>query len=99
VSDLHWEPGVLTGGPLDTVFTTLRSRFDGLTIERIKVRRPTDDDNVWYLTLMPGNVEIEVDAYPGGQPPFGLDYDVRFNAPDVDSAIDKLTEWLEAPPR
>jgi hypothetical protein len=81
------------------VFTTLRSRFEGLTIERMKVRHPSDDDNVWYPTLMPGNVEIEVDALPGGQPPFGLDYDVRFTAPDAESAIAKLTEWLEAPPR
>src|SRR5690242_14036376 len=97
MNDLRWEPGTLTGGPVDLVFKTLRSRFDDLTIERLKVRNPNDDDNLWYLTLTPRNVELQMDAQPCGRPPFVLESpDSQFVAHDVDAAIAKLTEWLVA---
>ena len=95
MDDLQWEPGTLTGGPIDQVFTALRHRFHGLTIERLKVRNPNDDDNLWYLTLPPHNVELQMDAQPAGRPPFLLESaDSQFVAQDVDAAIAKLAEWL-----
>jgi hypothetical protein len=95
MGDIQWKPGTLTGGPIDEIFTALRHRFRGLTIERLEVRRANDDDNLWYLTLQHRNVELQMDAQPGGGPPFVLESaDSQFVAQDVDTAIAKLAEWL-----
>jgi hypothetical protein len=52
----------LTGGAVDDVFRILVARFDGLKIERLQVRNPNDDNNLWYLTLASSDIELQMDA-------------------------------------
>ena len=91
-----WGATDLTGGPVDEVFASLRRSFSDLRIERLTVTHPTDDDNVWFLTLHSKGIELQIDSMPDGAPPFLLESDTeQERAEDAASAIVKLTEWLE----
>jgi hypothetical protein len=92
---MRWDPRVLTGGPIDEVFIALRRRFRELTVKRLEVCNPNDDDNVWFLTLSERNIELQMDARPGGGLPFVIESaDSQVVAHEVDAAIAKLAEWL-----
>ena len=36
-------------GAIDVVIETLRARHPGIRIEQLVVKRPTDDDGLWFI--------------------------------------------------
>lgn len=89
--------GVLTGGPLGEIFRTLSWRFGDLSIERLVGTRAggDGDGDVWRLTRETEDVDVRLDARPGGRPPFLVESGEELVlAEDVDAATVRLTKWL-----
>jgi hypothetical protein len=90
-----WRPTDLVGGPVDHVFMALRDAYPGLRIVRLSVTHPADDDNVWFITPVDSDTELQLDSMPNGYPPFLLESDhARERADEVAVAVDILSEWL-----
>jgi hypothetical protein len=93
-----WSAQDTTGGPLDEVFRTLREEFSALSIARLRAMHPSDDDNVWWLTLAGAGADVQIDSAEGGEPPFMLESDTDrvSRVGTVDAAVTALRPWLHA---
>ena len=84
-----WDCHHLAGGPIDQVFAAVMAGYPQTQIERLAVTHPADDDNVYWVQL--GNVCVQIDAHPNGQPPFYVeDSTQRFTTDDSE----RLTKYL-----
>jgi hypothetical protein len=89
-----------TGGPIDAVFASLHAAMASLSIERLQVRNPNDDNNLWFISAAGLPDDIQIDAHPGGQPPFlieGNGEGQRLSTSDVDEAVATILSWLASP--
>jgi hypothetical protein len=89
-----WGPHDLTGGPVDQVFTRLRTEFPHLVVERVDVTHPGDDDNLFFVGDDRGFEHLHVETYPGGQPPFLIAEDEQFHTSDVAEAVAAVRSLL-----
>ncbi len=72
----------------------MRRAIPGLIVERLSVTHPSDDDNVYFLGDGRDLGRIQVDTFPGGQPPFVIEADDRVETSDVAEAIALICAWL-----
>jgi hypothetical protein len=95
-----WGSNDRTRGPLDRLFDDLRGRLDGLIVERLEVKHPADDDNVFYLRDARGIDEVQIDTHPHGQTPFYLESDAHpmIETADVAEAVAIVQSWLQGEP-
>jgi hypothetical protein len=95
-----WGPKDRTGGALDRLFDELRGRIDGLIVERLEVKHPADDDNVFFLRDRRGIDEVQIDTHPHGQTPFYLESDAHpmIESADVAEAVAIVQTWLQGEP-
>ena len=89
-----WGPDDLTGGLLDEVFAQVRAVVPGLVVERLEVKYPVDDDNVYFLGNENGLDRVQIDTWPGGRPPFLVEADYRFETSDVAAVAAAVASWL-----
>ncbi|MGC0423511.1 hypothetical protein [Embleya sp. AB8] len=80
-----WGPADRSGGPLDDVLGGARRLLRGLTVERLRVTHPGDDDNVYFLSV--GSARVQVDSGPHGQAPFIVEGLIRTDTPDPAEAL------------
>ena len=90
-----WDPSDLTGGPVDDVFARLRSDASGVVIERLEVTHAGDDDNLFFVGDERGFERVHVEVRPGGQPPFLIEGEERFETSDVAQAVAVIRLYLE----
>ena len=95
-----WGPDDRTGGALDQLVDELRGRIEGLVVERLQVKHPADDDNVFFLRDGRGSDEVQIDTHPHGQPPFSLESDAHgpVRTADVAEAVAIVSTWLQGQP-
>ena len=85
--------------PVKQLFAALRHEDPEIEINRIRVKYPADDDNVWFIRLR-SSVEVQIDTHPGGQSPFLIESDPegqRLETSDLQHAVAVILAWL-APP-
>lgn len=90
----------LTGGPVDAVLASLHAARANLSIQRLRVSHPADDDNLWFIGVAGQPDDVQIDAHPGGQPPFlieGNDDGQRLSTSDTDEAVATILSWLDSP--
>jgi hypothetical protein len=90
----------LTGGPIDAVFASLHATRADLSIERLQVIHPSDDNNLWYIRVAGQPDDVQIDAYPGGQPPFLIEGNgdrQQLSTSDTDEAATTILSWLDSP--
>lgn len=90
-----WGPGDLTGGPVDDVFAWLRSDVPGLVVERLVATHAGDDENLFFVGDERGFERVHIEVHPGGQPPFLIEDEDRFETSDVAQAVATVRSWLE----
>ncbi|MDQ3643706.1 MAG: hypothetical protein M3450_20125 [Actinomycetota bacterium] len=70
-----------------------------MSIERLAVKYPADDDNLWLITAGPER-EVQIGSHPGGRPPFLIEGDLpdqRHETSEVAKAVDCIVAWLGSP--
>jgi hypothetical protein len=80
------------GGPIDKVFDHVLARSD-VTIERLEVERPADDDNLWYFR----DRHVQIACGRDGQPPFHVEGDRPdqcLGTADPIQAAEAVLKWL-----
>jgi hypothetical protein len=92
-----WTNTDRTGGPVDDLFDQLREHVPGLIIERLEVKYPADDDNLYFLFFADWNKfeNIQVETAPCGQPPFLIENGGRHETTDTTEAVTLLRASLE----
>jgi hypothetical protein len=90
-----WSADRRTGGLLDGVLDELRRRVPGLVVERLIVSHPADDDNVYFIGDQDGRGRVQVDTWPGGQPPFLIEGAERAEASDSREAVELICAGLD----
>ena len=86
-----------TGGPLDDILSIVCSWFPAAVVTRLVGTHPADDDNVYWVRI--GAREVQIDAHPGGLPPFLLEGDAegsRLQTSDPDTAWNHIRRLLQA---
>lgn len=83
-----------TGGPLDQILDQLRAQIPDLAVERLQPPHPGDDDNVYFLGDSSDLDRVQLDTAPGGQPPFLIEADQRFQTTDPADAATTIHSWL-----
>jgi hypothetical protein len=81
---------------IERLFDELRARLPDVEIERVKVKWPADDDNLWYIRSG-GDSEVQIGCRPEGRGPFLIEGDdprQRVEAAHADEAVDAILEWL-----
>ena len=81
---------------VEAIFDELRAQLPSVVIERIRVKWPADDDNVWFISS-DTPVSVQVDTYPGGHAPFlieGGQPNQRRETSDVHEAVGLILDWL-----
>ena len=92
----HWAASDRTGGPVDDVFDRLRAQVPGLVIERLQVKYPADDDNVYFIGCGHDLDLIQLDTADGGQPPFLIENGGRRHTTQTaEVATIIIRNWLE----
>ncbi|MFE7095176.1 hypothetical protein [Streptomyces erythrochromogenes] len=90
-----WEHGDLTGGPVDQVFAQVHRSVPGVVIERLAVKRASDDDNVYFLGIGAVLDLVQLDTGPDGQPPFFVETDsCRVVTSEVAEAVAAVSAGL-----
>jgi hypothetical protein len=86
-----------TGGPVDDVFDQIREHVPGLLIERLEVKHPADDDNMYFLFFADWDKfeNIQVETAQGGQPPFLIENDGRHETTDPTEAVTLIRASLK----
>jgi len=77
-----WQATDRTGGAVDAVLDDLRRHFPDLSVERLVVSRPGDDDNVYFLGVLPRRDLVQIDTAPAGRAPFIVEADQRVTTDD-----------------
>jgi len=92
-----WTNTDRTGGPIDDVFDQLREHVPGLIIERLEVKHPADDDNLYCLFFADWDKfeNIQVETADGGQPPFLIENGQQHETTDITEAVTLIRAWLE----
>ena len=90
-----WTGADRTGGPVDEVFDQLRQHIPGLIVERLEVKYPADDDNVYFIGDEHGLDRIQLDTAPDGQPLFLIENGGRHETFAVAEAAAIIRSWLE----
>jgi hypothetical protein len=90
-----WGPDQRTGGSLDGVLDELRRRVPRLVVERLVVSHPADDDNVFFIGDQDGRARVQVDTWPGGQPPFLIEDTERAETGDPREAVGLICAGLD----
>jgi hypothetical protein len=75
------------------------ARLPTIRIERLKVKHPADDDNVWFIKT-DGRFEVQLDSDPDGKPPFLIEGDLpdqRRETAKVEEATNLILNWLTSP--
>jgi hypothetical protein len=82
------------------LFDELRGRIDGLVVERLEVKYPADDDNVFFLEDARDVDQVQIDTYPHGQAPFYLQSDAHgvVETGDLAEAVAIVQAWLRGEP-
>lgn len=80
--------------PVDRLLAELRRAHPTARIERLRVKYPADDDNVWFV--QDGGQEVQFDCQPDGSGPLIVEADdgQRVRAPDVESALSEVGRML-----
>jgi hypothetical protein len=83
------------GGPIDEVFDRVLAHRD-ITIERLEVDHPADDDNLWYFVdPITGHRPVQIGCGRTGQPPFHVEGDNRcLGTTDPVEAAETILKWL-----
>jgi hypothetical protein len=87
----------LSGCPIDAVFAALHTAVANLRIERLHVSNPNDDNNLWFISAAGLPEAVQIDAHPGGQPPFlieGNGQGQQLRTANVDEAVETIHAWL-----
>jgi hypothetical protein len=74
------------------VFAELRRQRPSISIERLRVTYPADDDNLWF-----GTAEVQIECHPGGRAPFlveGKEPKQRRETASVEDAVGLILSWL-----
>ena len=82
---------------IDVVLDDVRIRLPGVDVERLKVRWPSDDDNLWYIRW--NGREVQIESRPEGRAPFLIEGDGqshRSETSDRMEAVDTIVEWLSS---
>jgi hypothetical protein len=79
---------------VERLLADLRKTHPAARIERLRVKYPGDDDNVWFV--QDGGQEVQFDCQPDGSGPFLVEADdgQRVEAPDVESALSEVDRLL-----
>ncbi|MFB7911595.1 hypothetical protein ACFC1T_34700 [Kitasatospora sp. NPDC056076] len=80
-----WGTADRSGGPLDAVLGGARRLLPGLTVERLQVTHPGDDDNVYFLSI--DSSCVQVDSGPHGRAPFIVEGVTRTETSDPAEAF------------
>lgn len=81
--------------PVDKLLAALRQAHPRLAVERLQVKHPADDDNLWFVS--DGTQEVQFECHPSGRPPFlveGGKTDERVLAQSVDDALSAIRRLL-----
>jgi hypothetical protein len=84
------------GDPVEVVLARLRQHRPAIRIERLRVKYPADDDNLWFIGGTAGS-KVQIETGPDHAPPFlieGDQWDQRRHVPDVDAAVALILDWL-----
>ncbi|MDQ3641346.1 MAG: hypothetical protein M3450_07760, partial [Actinomycetota bacterium] len=84
---------------VETVFALLRQCLPSVSIVRLAVKYPADDDNLWFIRA-DGRREVQIGSHPGGRPPFLIEGDLpdqRHETSEVAEAVDSIVAWLGSP--
>jgi len=85
-----------TGGPFDCVLDELRRCVPGLVVERLVVSHRADDDNAYFIGDQDGRGRVQVDTWPGGQPPLLIEDDAgRAETSDPREAVRIICAGLD----
>jgi len=69
----------------------------GAGVSRLAVTHSADDDNVWFIRTPGGEVEVQIDSHPNGEPSFlETDQHSQVTATTVREAVDIIERWLLA---
>ena len=66
-----------------------------MTIDRLLVKYPADDNNLWFIKTEADEVQIE--SHPDGRPPFLIEGDSpnqRRETAELDDAVGTILAWL-----
>lgn len=78
------------------VFSELRRRLPEVAIERLAVKYPADDDNLWFIRTE-AEKDIQIASHPDGRPPFLIEGDSlnqRHETSELDDAVATILAWL-----
>ena len=81
---------------VESVFEELRRQLPTIRIERLKVKHPADDDNLWFIKT-DGRFEVQIGSHPDGRPPFLIEGDLpdqRRETSQVEEAANLILNWL-----
>ena len=84
---------------VEAVFALLRQRLPSVSIVRLAVKYPADDDNLWFIRAG-GEREVQIGSHPGGRPPFLIEGDLpdqRHWTSEVAETVDFIVAWLGSP--
>ena len=81
---------------MESVFVELRRRLPSVSIERLAVKYPADDDNLWFIKTG-AQREVQLESHPDGRPPFLIEEDLpnqRHETSELAEAVDVIVAWL-----
>lgn len=81
------------------VLGSLLASVPGVSVRRVIVKFPADDDNLWFIRQYQTGSELQIECGPDGRPPFLIESDRRSTqAATVAAALDVIKEWLTESP-
>jgi hypothetical protein len=88
--------------PVDEVFRRVRASVPGVRVERLSVKFPADDDNVWWVWTgaerrLDAVRSVQIDSASDGAPPFLIEGDgdgERLETKDAAVAVAAILRWL-----
>jgi hypothetical protein len=80
--------------PVDELLASLRQTHPALRVDRLRVKHPADDDNLWFVG---DGREVQFDCQPDGSPPFLIEGgdDERVQAQSVGEALAEIRRLLK----
>jgi uncharacterized iron-regulated membrane protein len=92
-----WRSNDRTGGLIDDILSSVRSRFPDTVVSRLVGTHAADDDNVFWVRR--GGVEVQIDTASAGDPPYVVKSDglgTRLNTDDADAVAACVKRLLNA---